>query len=161
MCISPRRKAGARDAGRVPLTMNTIHQGTTRLASFVLAACLLIALPAPAFALGARVSWSPVADARGYKIYVRSTGHGYGTGLDVGRPAADSTGAVRVTVVNVNVGAVLAVTSYDVLGKESVFSNELRLPAPAATPVRTATAVMPTATAVAPTATQTSVPIRT
>jgi hypothetical protein len=81
-----------------------------------------------AFAYGARLAWSPVAGASGYKLYVRH-GADSSPGTDVGKPAPDPDGTIRYVLAPCAViDATFAVTSYDGAGLESAPSNEITIP---------------------------------
>jgi hypothetical protein len=99
----------------------------------LLVAGLLASLPTTALAVDARLSWSVVPAAAGYKIYARASGGTYGTGMDVGPQQTATDGAVHFTLANLAVGTLLAVTTYDAAGIESARSNELAVPPPPAT----------------------------
>jgi hypothetical protein len=113
------------------------------------AALALIASPVAAF--DARVGWGPVPNVAGYRLYLRQTGQPYGAGVDVGLVQPVS-GVVHYVARGLPPGItnVFAVTSYDVLGRESGRSNELTLlfgaaPASTATPPRTPSVTAPAA----------------
>jgi len=93
----------------------------------VLAAVLASARASPAYE--ARVSWSRVPGAAGYKIYVRQDDQPFGPGTDVGMRVPDVEGAVHyvVAALDETVTNSFAVTSYDASGSESPRSNELAL----------------------------------
>jgi len=109
----------------------------------VLVACSGVLLPTSALAVDARLSWSSVPAAAGYKIYARAATGTYGSGIDVGAQQAATDGAVYFTLGNLAVGTMLAVTSYDSASVESVRSNELAVPPPPPTAVPT-TMLLPT-----------------
>lgn len=119
--------------------------------------CLLIS-GGPLWAFDATVAWSPVAEAAGYKIFVRQ-GEAYGDGVDVGAPAMDADGALRYRITGLPLGQLshVAVASYG-SGGESALSNEQSiivnptatptqaLPTPTATPAHEDPAATPTGT---------------
>ncbi len=146
-----------------------IHRRHRQLSFAIIFALAAVGLFAPtsALALNARLSWSPIGNAAGYKIYVRPSNGVYGTGLDVGPQSVSADGEVHFTVANVSAGAFLAVSTYDAGGTESTRSNELALPsatptvAVTATPVRTATAIVTATPVRTATAIATTTPVRT
>lgn len=111
--------------------------------------------------MDARLSWSTVNGAAGYKVYARPSDGTYSDGLDVGGLSGDSDGVVRFNFSNVAAGTVLAVSSYDAGGRESVRSNELPLAAPLPIPMVTATAVRTSTPLPIATPTLTATPLRT
>ncbi|RMD82238.1 MAG: hypothetical protein D6815_09720, partial [Candidatus Dadabacteria bacterium] len=82
-----------------------------------------------AWAFRAELTWTAVAKAAGYFVYVRQAGDSYGPPIDAGPQAADSAGEVRYVVAGLPLGPTLyfRVSSYDATGKESEPSNELSL----------------------------------
>ncbi|MFQ5668248.1 MAG: LamG domain-containing protein, partial [Candidatus Binatia bacterium] len=115
----------------------------------------------PTLAFSARLAWSGVPEATGYKVYVRQSNQPYGAGTDVGSLTADADGLVAYVISGLptNVSNFFAVTSYNATRSESGLSNELSLmvtatPNPPATP--TPPSVSPVAST--PTATQTAPP---
>ena len=109
----------------------------------LLVVCSGVLLPTSALAVDARLSWSSVPAAAGYKIYERAATGTYGSGIDVGAQQAATDGAVYFTLGNLAVGTMLAVTSYNSAGVESVRSNERAVPPPPPTAVPT-TILLPT-----------------
>ena len=89
-----------------------------------------IATPRVACADSVRVVWSPVAQAAGYRVYVRSGGEPYVSGLDTGSVQPDGDGLIRHIVDGLDLNRTLyfSVTTYDDMGREA-WSNELRLSA--------------------------------
>ena len=118
----------------------------TRIATLVCLAALSCAASASAY--DARLTWSPIGGASGYRVYVRAAQQAFGAAIDVGAVAPDPDGLVRHDVTALASDAtIFAVTSYDAIGAESAFSNEVAIGAP---PLATATATaapQPTATA--------------
>jgi hypothetical protein len=101
-------------------------------------------MPLTAWALSARLNWTPVQSAAGYRVYVRQSGQAFGAGIDVGL-LMPTGGAVQYVVIGLPIGITnfFAVTAYDGLGRESALSNELSLlvtGSPTPTRTRTATA---------------------
>jgi cysteine-rich repeat protein len=98
-----------------------------RLLTF--AAVLFVFFAGPAFGYDAQVGWSPVSGASGYKVYVGLDGSAYSAPINVGKPAAESDGVVRVYVADLPVGSTVrfAVTAYDSNGSESAKSNSLQI----------------------------------
>jgi hypothetical protein len=91
-------------------------------------ACAVLSSAGSVSAYEARVAWSSVGGATGYKVYVRQNLDPYGAGMDVGAPAPDADGAVRslLTALSIDATNYVAVTSYDGSG-ESARSNELSM----------------------------------
>ncbi len=116
-------------------------------------------------AADARLTWQPVANAAGYRLYVRQGTSAYGAGTELGLPPAGTDGFMRYTSQGLPAGATsyFALTAYDSSGRESALSNELALQIaapPTATPTNSFT-VPPTATRTftpPPTATRTFTP---
>lgn len=107
---------------------------------------MLAAWPRPVAALNARLGWSRVGAAAGYRVYVRQSGQAYGSGTDVGLIQADATGVVYYVAPSLPTGVLnyFAVTAYDGSGRESALSNELSLLVNATpTATRTATVTAP------------------
>jgi hypothetical protein len=102
-----------------------------------------LACASSAAAYEARLAWSPVTGALGYRLYVRQDQQPYGAGLDVGAPTPDADGAIRSVLAVLSTDSVnyFTVTSYDALGSESTRSNELSLAYAAVTPFPTATPI--------------------
>lgn len=97
-----------------------------RIASLVGLAALSCAASASAY--DARVAWSPVAGASGYRIYVRTYPQAFGAGIDVGATVADSDGVMRFQLTGIASDATcFAVSSYDAFGIESARSNEVAI----------------------------------
>lgn len=92
-------------------------------------ACVLLFSARFSSAYEARITWSPVAEAIGYKIYVRQNADAYGTGMDVGALQPDADGLVRYPLRDLPLAAraSFAVTTYDATGRESPRSNEFSL----------------------------------
>lgn len=117
------------------------------LSGALVAAGLTLVLSTPAAAFDARVGWRSVANAAGYRVYVRQAAQQFGSGIDVGLPPADGAGVVRYVASGLPLGVVhyFAARAYDANGLESALSNELSLlvsatPAPpTTTPTRSAT----------------------
>jgi cysteine-rich repeat protein len=101
---------------------------SSSIASFVTFAVALVLLSAgAAFGYDAQVGWSPVSGASGYKVYVGLDGGAYSAPVNVGKPATESDGVVRVYVTDLPLGPNVrfAVTAYDSSGAESAKSNAL------------------------------------
>jgi cysteine-rich repeat protein len=83
----------------------------------------------PAFAYDAVVGWSPVTGTASYKVYVGADGASFAAPVNVGKPAAESDGVIRVVVENLPLGPDLrfAVTAVNSSGVESDLSNELEI----------------------------------
>ena len=83
----------------------------------------------PADAYDAVVGWSPVSGSSGYKVYVGIDGASSAAPVNVGKPAPENDGVIRVVVENLPLGPNLrfAVTSYTSNGTESEHSNELAI----------------------------------
>jgi hypothetical protein len=94
----------------------------------------------PAAAYDARIQWSPVAAASGYRLYVRQIGTSWSTGTDIGARQPDPDGVVRYVLSGLPLGVAqdFAVAAYDT-GGESALSNVISVLV-TATPSRTATA---------------------
>ena len=99
-------------------------RGTALLAVF----SLLIGA-SDAFAYSARLTWAPVADAAGYRLYVRQNGGPYAAPVDLGLLAPGSDGIVRLVVdrLDATITYGFAVSSYDAANSESDRSNELTI----------------------------------
>ena len=67
------------------MQIRSVHSS---IAIRLFAACALALLPTAALALEARLSWSPVGAAAGYRIYARPSAGTYGIGMDVGSQQA-------------------------------------------------------------------------
>jgi hypothetical protein len=82
-----------------------------------------------ASAYDAKVSWRPVANAAGYRVYVGYDGDLKGTPRDVGKPATDASGYVRAVVTGLPVGptANFTVAAYTSTGTLSPVSSRLSL----------------------------------
>lgn len=125
----------------------------TRLAALAVV-CAVLGGPATggvAAAYDARLGWTQVGGAAGYKVYVRPEGQAAWNGQDVASPPPDVDGLLRATVTGLAYGVRndFAVTAYDSAGSESAFSNQLSLQIAAPTPSPTVTAAgtaLPTAT---------------
>ena len=90
------------------------------------AVAALVLSASPALAYDALVGWSPVANTTAYKVYVGIDGASFAAPVNVGKPAAESDGVIRVVVENLPLGpdlrfAVAAVRN----GVESALSNEM------------------------------------
>lgn len=108
----------------------TRAKSSSTTAFFVTFAAALFVLGAgPAFAYDAQVGWSPVTGANGYKVYVGLDGGSYSAPINVGKPAAESDGVIRVYVEDLQVGPDVrfAVAAYDASGNESTKSNSLTI----------------------------------
>ncbi len=97
------------------------------LAGVALAALALCS--GTALAYDARVGWSPVQGAAGYRVYVRQSGQAFSGALDVGLIQAGADGVIRYIMSGLPIGVTnyFAVTAYDTSARESAFSNELSL----------------------------------
>jgi thrombospondin type 3 repeat protein len=100
-----------------------------RIARRVLVVCALLVSATSAEAYDARLTWAPVANAAGYKLYTRLGILPYTIGLDIGAQTAGSDGLVRYMTLGLPVGQTIhfAVTSYSAGAGESSLSNELQL----------------------------------
>src|SRR5512139_492022 len=98
--------------------------------AYLVAICSVLLAAAPVRALDAYVVWSSVADAAGYKLYVRQAGGEYAAPIDVGSGTAEEDGNISYLASGLGpaVTNYFAITSYDTAGTESPFSNELALP---------------------------------
>ena len=98
------------------------------LSALLLSASTLV-IPARVDAYSARLAWSAVPGAAGYKLYVRQGTAPYGTGLDLGALTPGSDGAVHFTQSGLRVESTnaFAITTY-ANGVESPRSNELAIP---------------------------------
>jgi len=106
----------------------TRKKASATTASFVrFATALLVLCASPAFGYDAQVGWSPVSGASGYKVYVGLDGAAYSAPINVGKPAAESDGVIRVYVTDLPLGPNVrfAATAYDSNGTESAKSNVL------------------------------------
>ncbi|MFN8644603.1 MAG: fibronectin type III domain-containing protein, partial [Candidatus Binatia bacterium] len=123
------------------------RRGRWRVAALLLA----VASPAPALAYDARLAWSPVPGASGYRVQLRDVSTNDLTAVEVSAPAPDPDGVVRHVISGLTMGTDyrVAVTAADATGLESLPSNELPLAlAPPATPTATASpSATPTTTA--------------
>lgn len=136
--------------------------GSGRAARRLLAAAGILLGAAPALGFDARVTWQSVQGAAGYRLYVRQLGQAYGSGVNVGSPAADAGGVIRYVTTGVPIGLInfFAVTAYDSLGRESSRSNEFSLLVGASvTASRTATASRTQTSSGAATPTRTGTPL--
>ncbi len=130
--------------------------GRTRRAvgGWALAAIVVAVTASPAAALDARLGWTSVQNAAGYRVYVRQTGNSYTVGTNVGLLPKDASGIVYYIARGLPNGITnfFAITAYDASGRESARSNELSAlltATPAATATRSATAA-PSRTATRP-----------
>jgi Bacterial TSP3 repeat len=98
------------------------------LSALLLSAATLV-MPTRVDAYNARLAWSAVSGASGYKLYVRQGTAPYATGLDLGALAPGSDGEVHFTQPGLRVESTnaFAVSSY-ANGVESARSNELAIP---------------------------------
>ena len=100
----------------------------------------------------ARVRWRPSASTgvAGYRVYVRPSGAGAETRVDVGRPATATDGTITATVGSLDAATVyrFTMTSYRATGPESARSNEVTLPVTATTSTSTVRPATTTTTTV-------------
>jgi hypothetical protein len=104
----------------------TLHPSFSALRSLAAALSLVLVGAVPAAGYDASVAWQPVADADGYKIYVRYDAQAFGAPTDVGALSPESDGAIRVVVADLPLGptASFAVSAYNSEGIEGARSNE-------------------------------------
>jgi cysteine-rich repeat protein len=108
----------------------TRAKSSPTIASFLtFAAALFVLCASSAFAYDAQVGWSPVTGATGYRVYVGLDGAAYSAPINVGKPATEGDGVIRVYVEDLAVGPDVrfAVTAYDADGNESAKSNSLAI----------------------------------
>lgn len=99
------------------------------IALFAVYALSLIAA-SEAWSFSARLTWLPVADSAGYRLYLRENGGAYDAPIDLGAIAPDSDGKVRAVVDQLDETAAngFSVSSYDATHtSESPRSNEITL----------------------------------
>jgi hypothetical protein len=105
-------------------------------------AAQLALLASQARAFDARLGWTPIQNAKGYRVYTRQVGLSHGAGLDVGLIQPD-TGVVHYVATGLPAGSnYFAVAAYDASGVPGPRSNELSLvmsASPAPTSTRTST----------------------
>lgn len=94
----------------------------------ILVACAVCFVPRESAAFGARVTWAPTVEASGYRLYVRTSGNGYGAPIDLPGKKADADGLVRYVATGLTKSAsyYFVVTGY-VDDVESAPSNEVAI----------------------------------
>ena len=115
-------------SGRVlPPAMPTIST-ISRLVG--LAVLFLCVCASSAHAYKVRLAWRPVTGAAGYKLYAHENGYPDQVTVDLGSPAADTSGILHydhggLLVESTNT---FALVSYDAAGTESTMSNAITIP---------------------------------
>jgi hypothetical protein len=97
--------------------------------SALVSAALFVFAVAPVRALDVRIGWRPVANAAGYRVFIRQTGQLFAGFTDVGALQPDGDGVIRYTNRGLPFGVLqfFAVKAYNSSGGESAVSNELSL----------------------------------
>ena len=121
-----------------------------RMAEAAAAVAIVVLFAGPGRAFDARVGWSSVPNAAGYRLYIRQIGQPYGAGIDVGLvPPVAGVASYVAHSLPTGITNFFAVTAYDALGREGARSNELSLlfgPTPTRTPTDVAGAATRTPT---------------
>lgn len=111
------------------VTVNQVARSVRSLATILGVFISLLSDASAAWGYNARVAWTPVVGAVGYKVYMRQDGQQYGPGIDVGAINPDPDGVIRyvATGLPLDVAQYFAVTRYNTSKVESAFSNEVSL----------------------------------